>query len=68
MVKLKTRSRTKTVVISTRVSEVLVKYINLYFETGIYVSFADFLRDAIREKLERDMPNLYEEIFSRRKT
>lgn len=50
-------------VISTRITEPLAKAIEEYLRMSAYVSPADFLRDAIREKLKRDAPELYRKML-----
>ena len=53
--------RTKT--IATRVTIQFAKLIDSYMESGHYITPADFIRDAIREKIRRDAPNLYNTLF-----
>jgi Arc/MetJ-type ribon-helix-helix transcriptional regulator len=43
-----------TIVVSCRVSEKLAEMIKKHCENDMHVNIADFVRDAIREKLERD--------------
>ena len=54
-------SRTKT--IATRVTIPFAKLIDSYLEKDCHVTPADFIRDAIREKIRRDAPNLYNNMF-----
>ena len=54
-------SRTKT--IATRVTIPFAKLIDKYLEKDCHVTPADFIRDAIREKIRRDAPNLYDNLF-----
>ncbi len=58
----------KTKVISTRVTQPLVKIIKEYLAKDTHVTPADFLRDAIREKLKNDDPILYKSMFTPKKT
>ena len=46
-------------VVATRVTVPLVKVIEKYLHLAAHVTVADFVRDAIREKLQRDVPELY---------
>ena len=50
-------------VVSTRVTEPLAILIEKYLRLDAHVSLADFVRDAIREKLQRDVPELYNGMF-----
>jgi len=53
----------ETKVVSTRVTEPLAKVVEKYLHSAAHVSLADFVRDAIREKLQRDVPQLYREML-----
>lgn len=53
----------KTKVVATRVTDPLAKLIERYLKMDAHVSPADFIRDAIREKIQRDAPHLYQELF-----
>jgi len=53
----------KLKVVSTRVTEPLAKAIEEYLQIGAHVSPADFIRDAIREKLRNDAPELYRKML-----
>ena len=48
----------RTQVISTRVSLLLKKMIEDYVSNSIYINDSNFMRDAIKEKLVRDAPDL----------
>lgn len=50
-------------VISTRVTDNLAEAIQEYLRMDAHVSPSDFVRDAIREKLKRDVPQLYESML-----
>lgn len=54
---------TKTV--STRVTKPLAKLIEKYLELNTHVTPADFIRDAIREKIRREAPDLYRQLFQK---
>ena len=58
---MKAMSRTK--VIATRVTESMFYLIEKYLEKDTHVNNADLLRDAIREKIRRDAPDLYAQLF-----
>jgi Arc/MetJ-type ribon-helix-helix transcriptional regulator len=47
-------------VVSTRITKPLARALEEYLRIDAHVSPADFIRDAIREKLKRDAPSLYE--------
>jgi hypothetical protein len=53
----------KTKTVATRATLPLARIINNYLERDCHVTPADFLRDAIREKIRRDAPDLYENLF-----
>ena len=55
-------SEPKTV--STRITRRLDKVIGEYLRMDAHVTMADFIRDAIREKLKRDTPGLYNSMFT----
>ena len=54
----------KLKVISTRVTEPLAKIVEEYLRRDTHVNPADLMRDALREKLKRDVPDLYEKMLS----
>jgi len=53
----------KLKVVSTRVTEPLARAIEEYLRIDAHVSPADFIRDAIREKLKNDAPELYRKML-----
>jgi len=53
----------KTKTIATRITIPFAKMIDRYLERDCHVTPADFVRDALREKIRRDAPNLYESLF-----
>lgn len=55
--------KSKTKVIATRVTEPLAKLIDNYMAKDTHVTPSDFLRDAIREKLKNDVPEMYKSLF-----
>ncbi len=48
----------KTKVISTRVTQRYAQVLEEYARRDAYINCADLLRDALREKLQRDAPDL----------
>jgi len=48
------------ILIGTRVSRSLYKVIREFMKRNGYVTMSDFLRDAIREKIRREAPQLFE--------
>jgi len=58
----------KTVQISIRLPYSLKKLIARYLKLHTHVNESDFVRDAIREKISRDAPNLYHELFQGEKS
>lgn len=54
----------KLKVISTRITKPLARVIEEYMRMDAHVTPADFVRDAIREKLKRDTPELYATMFT----
>ena len=53
----------RTRVIATRVPKSLYNLIEKYIELDTHVTNAEFFRDAIREKIRRDAPDLYSSLF-----
>jgi Arc/MetJ-type ribon-helix-helix transcriptional regulator len=53
----------KTKVVATRVTEPLARIMEEYLRRDAHVTPADFVRDAIREKLKRDVPDLYKTMY-----
>ena len=53
----------KLKVMSTRITEPLSRVVEEYLRRDAHVSPADLLRDALREKLKRDAPNLYRKML-----
>lgn len=50
-------------VVATRVTPQLAELIREICRRNAHVNPADFIRDAIREKIQRDAPELYRELF-----
>ena len=53
----------KTKTVATRVTSPLLRLIEEYLRRDAHMNTADFIRDAIREKLKRDVPELYQGMY-----
>lgn len=53
----------KDVQISTRIPAPLKQLMQKYVERDTHLNESEFIRDAIRQKIERDAPDLYKEVF-----
>jgi len=53
----------KTKVVATRVTQRFAELMEAYCRQDAHVNSADLIRDAIREKIRRDVPKLYAELF-----
>ena len=53
-------------VLSVRVTKSMVNIIWKYLQIDTHVSKSDFVRDALREKIKRDTPQLYAELFNQK--
>jgi Arc/MetJ-type ribon-helix-helix transcriptional regulator len=53
----------ETKVVSTRITKNLAELLKEHCKKTMYVNIADFIRDAIREKLQKDVPELYSKFF-----
>ena len=53
----------ETKVVATRVTPQLAELIKEICRRDAHVNPADFIRDAVREKIQRDAPELYSELF-----
>ena len=51
------------ITLSIRVPARLKKLIKKYVQNGLHASVSEFARDALREKLARDAPELYRQLF-----
>ncbi len=56
-------AKQKTRVIATRVTERYAQVLEEYARKDAYINCADLLRDALREKLQRDAPDLCKTMF-----
>ena len=53
----------KEVRVTARVPATLKDLMQKYVEMDTHLNESDFIRDAIREKIQREAPDLYREIF-----
>lgn len=53
----------KTRVVATRVTVKTAELIAEFCRRDAHINSADFIRDAIREKLQREAPELYRQLF-----
>jgi Arc/MetJ-type ribon-helix-helix transcriptional regulator len=56
-------ARNKTKVISTRVTERFAELLEQYCFQDAYINCADLIRYALREKLRKDAPYLFKQLF-----
>jgi len=49
--------------VSFRVPRVLRDLIQKYIQCDLHLNQSEFFRDALREKIQRDAPQLYNELF-----
>ena len=49
--------------ISARVPRTLKNLMKKFVSMDAHINESDFIRDAIREKIQRDAPHLYRELF-----
>lgn len=54
----------ETVVIGVRIPIKLKEMLEEYIRKDTHINVSDFLRTAIREKLQRDYPRLMQKIFT----
>jgi Arc/MetJ-type ribon-helix-helix transcriptional regulator len=53
----------KTKIVAARVTEATLEILNEYCSRNAHINISDFIRDAIREKIQRDAPQLYMRLF-----
>ena len=53
----------ETTVLSCRVSKRFADLVKEYCRLDMHLNPADLLRDAVREKIEKDAPDLYKKLF-----
>ena len=57
----------KLVSLSVRIPRTLKQLIKDYIELNAHKDVSEFTRDALREKIQRDAPNLYKKLFETKK-
>ncbi|MEM2889653.1 MAG: hypothetical protein QXR42_09340 [Candidatus Bathyarchaeia archaeon] len=57
----------KTIVIATRVTKRFAELLEQYCRQDAHVNWADLIRDAVREKIQREAPELYQKLFQKAK-
>ena len=55
------------VIISARIPKTLKKLIETYVAQDAHLNESDLIRDAIREKIQREAPELYTQLFKEAK-
>jgi len=58
-----TGTQTRTRVIATRVTRRFAALLEEYCRQDAHVNLADLIRDAIREKIQREAPELFAKLF-----
>ena len=53
----------KTKVVATRVTPKLAELIDEFCRRDAYINESDLIRDALREKIQHDAPELYAQLF-----
>lgn len=53
----------KDVVINVRIPQTLRELVQKFVERDTHLNESDFYRDAIREKIMREAPELYQKLF-----
>lgn len=61
------RLEEKLVPLNVRVPRTLKQLIKDYIELNAHKDVSEFTRDALREKIQRDAPNLYKQLFEAKK-
>jgi len=57
------QKETRTRVIATRVTRRFAALLEEYCRQDAHVNLADLIRDAIREKIQREAPELFAKLF-----
>jgi Arc/MetJ-type ribon-helix-helix transcriptional regulator len=55
--------QTQNAIVAARVPPSLKQMIGKFIHRDTHINESDFLRDAIREKIQRDAPDLYRQLF-----
>lgn len=53
----------ETAFIGVKIPKTLRELIEKYVLVATYQNFSEFVRDAIRQKIQRDAPELYKQVF-----
>jgi len=53
-------------IVSVRLSKRFKKIVERYIKVDLHKDISEFIRDAMREKIQRDAPLLYDELFKRK--
>jgi Arc/MetJ-type ribon-helix-helix transcriptional regulator len=56
-------TKQKTKVIATRIPEQFAEILQTYCKKEAYINLADLLRDALRNKIQHEAPQLYNQLF-----
>jgi len=56
-------AKKNTKVIATRVTERFANLIEEYCSQDAYINCSDLIRNALREKIQQDAPELYKRLF-----
>lgn len=62
-IKMEIHLKDKEAAISARIPFTLKSLIQKFVTLDTHINESDFIRDAIREKIQRDAPHLYKEVF-----
>lgn len=62
-VNMETQTKDKEAAISARVPISLKKLMQKFIQMDTHINESDFIRDAIREKIQREAPHLVKELF-----
>jgi len=57
------RNEKETIQVSFRMPKNLKEIIETYLKHDLHMNLSDFFRDALREKIQRDAPELYRRLF-----
>ncbi|MEM2293924.1 MAG: hypothetical protein QXG39_05110 [Candidatus Aenigmatarchaeota archaeon] len=57
------RSEKEIIQVSFRIPRNLKEVIQAYLRHDLHMNLSDFFRDALREKIQRDAPELYRQLF-----
>lgn len=64
---METQQKEREAAVSARIPITLKNLIQKFVALDTHINESDFIRDAIREKIQRDAPHLYREIFKETK-